>query len=180
MERSAPANGIAAPYGVKLWCLGNEMDGNWQIGHMTADEYGLKAADAARQMRAVDPSLLLIACGSSGPAMPTYLEWDRQVLEQCYDDVDASLVHRYFDNDRDTGGRQREVPGAESQHGTADPETIAVCDYVRARKARRRPVALLRRVERLVPRADIDGHRKRLRTCSRRSTTSKTRCWLAA
>src|ERR1700677_4305534 len=62
-------NGIADPYKVQHWCLGNEMDGPWQIGHMTAAEYGLKAQDAARQMRAVDPSLKLIACGSSGPGM---------------------------------------------------------------------------------------------------------------
>src|SRR5271154_3793329 len=63
-------NGVADPYNVKFWCLGNEMDGPWQIGHITANEYGLRAADAARQMRDVDPSLQLIACGSSGPGMP--------------------------------------------------------------------------------------------------------------
>src|SRR5450631_1228041 len=63
-------HGFAQPYNVKHWCLGNEMDGPWQIGHMTAAEYGLKAQDAARQMHAVDPSLKLIACGSSGPGMP--------------------------------------------------------------------------------------------------------------
>lgn len=79
------------------WCLGNEMDGPWQIGHMSATEYGLKAADAARQTRYVDPSLKLIACGSSGPLMPTYLEWDREALEQCYDYVDGLSLHRYFD-----------------------------------------------------------------------------------
>jgi len=74
-------NGVTGAYKVKNWCLGNEMDGPWQIGHMTATEYGLKAEDAARQMRYVDPSLKLVACGSSGPGMPTYLEWDREVLE---------------------------------------------------------------------------------------------------
>ena len=57
----------------------------WQIGHMPAAEYGIKAADAARQMRVVDPSIKLIACGSSGPFMPTYIDWDRTVLEECYD-----------------------------------------------------------------------------------------------
>ncbi|MBV9887239.1 MAG: alpha-N-arabinofuranosidase, partial [Acidobacteria bacterium] len=86
------------------WCLGNEMDGPWQIGHMSAVDYGYKAADAARQMRYVDNSLKLIACGSSGPGMPTYLEWDREVLEQCYEYVDALSLHRYFDNSETTGG----------------------------------------------------------------------------
>ena len=60
-------HGYAEPYNVKNWCLGNEMDGPWQIGHMTAAEYGMKAQDAARQMRYVDHSVQLIACGSSGP-----------------------------------------------------------------------------------------------------------------
>ena len=89
-------HGVAEPWKVKHWCLGNEMDGPWQIGHMSATEYGMKAQDAARQMRSVDPDLKLIACGSSGPFMQTYLEWDREVLEQCYDYVDGLSLHRYF------------------------------------------------------------------------------------
>lgn len=97
-------HGYEAPHNVKYWCLGNEMDGPWQIGHMPAREYGEKAADAARQMRVIDPSLKLIACGSSGPFMPTYLEWDRQVLEECYDEVDGISLHRYFGNSEETGG----------------------------------------------------------------------------
>jgi len=97
-------HGYEAPYQVKYWCLGNEMDGPWQIGHMSAHEYGEKAVDAARQMRTIDPSVKLIACGSSGPFMPTYLEWDRQVLEECYDEVDGISLHRYFGNSEETGG----------------------------------------------------------------------------
>ena len=97
------------------------MDGPWQIGHMTATEYGMKAQDAARQMRAVDPSLKLIACGSSGPFMPTYLEWDREVLEQCYEYVDALSLHRYVGNTaRRNRQRQFEVHGDEPEHGKAD------------------------------------------------------------
>src|SRR5437764_796788 len=97
-------HGIAEPHRVQHWCLGNEMDGPWQIGHMSATEYGLKAADAARQMRYVDHGVKLVACGSSGPFMPTYLEWDREVLEQCYDYVDGLSLHRYFGNARETNG----------------------------------------------------------------------------
>src|SRR5450755_4294599 len=98
-------HGFAEPYEARHWCLGNEMDGPWQIGHMSATEYGIKAADAARQMRSVERSLKLVACGSSGPGMPTYLEWDREVLEQCYDYVDGLSLHRYFGNDQnDTAG----------------------------------------------------------------------------
>jgi alpha-L-arabinofuranosidase len=97
-------HGYEEPHNVKYWCLGNEMDGPWQIGHMSAHEYGEKAADAARQMRVIDPSLKLIACGSSGPFMPTFLEWDRQVLEECYNEVDGISLHRYFGNSEETGG----------------------------------------------------------------------------
>lgn len=129
------ANGIAEPYNVQHWCLGNEMDGPWQIGHMSATEYGFKAADAARQMRYVDHSLQLIACGSSGPFMPTYLEWDREVLEQCYDYVDGLSLHRYFGNDeRQTGGDSSKYLATNLSMERQIAETIAVCDLVRGHK----------------------------------------------
>jgi alpha-N-arabinofuranosidase len=128
-------NGIAAPYNVKRWCLGNEMDGPWQIGHMSAVEYGMKAADAARQMRYVDPSLQLIACGSSGPFMPTYLEWDREVLEQCYDRVDGLSLHRYFENTSEsTGGDSAKFVAMNLTMDRQIAETVAVCDLVRGHK----------------------------------------------
>jgi alpha-N-arabinofuranosidase len=128
-------NGIADPYKVQYWCLGNEMDGPWQIGHSTAVEYGYKAADAARQMRAVDPSLTLIACGSSGPLMPTYLEWDREVLEQCYDYVDALSLHRYVgDTHEETGGDSANYFSLNLTMDRQIAETAAVCDMVRGHK----------------------------------------------
>jgi alpha-N-arabinofuranosidase len=128
-------HGIANPHKVQHWCLGNEMDGPWQIGHMVAAEYGLKAADAARQMRNVDPSLKLIACGSSGPFMPTYLEWDREVLEQCYDYVDGLSLHRYFgNNERDTGGDTSKYLALNLSMERQIAETVAVCDLVRGHK----------------------------------------------
>ncbi len=128
-------NGIAEPYKVEHWCLGNEMDGPWQIGHMTATEYGMKAADAARQMRYVDPSLKLVACGSSGPFLPTYLEWDREVLEQCYEYVDGLSLHRYVGNSQETTGQDSAKYLAINL--TMDrqiAETVAVCDMVRGHK----------------------------------------------
>lgn len=124
-------NGIAEPYKVSHWCLGNEMDGPWQIGHMKAEEYGMKAADAARQMRYVDHSLQLVACGSSGPFMPTYLEWDRQVLEQCYDYVDGLSLHRYFGNTQEqTGGDSSKYLALNLSMDRQIAESLAVCDMV--------------------------------------------------
>ena len=127
-------NGAAEAYKVQHWCLGNEMDGPWQIGHMTATEYGLKAEDAARQMRYVDPSLKLVACGSSGPGMPTYLEWDREVLEQCYDYVDAISLHRYFNNSEETGGDSSKFLAMNISMERQIDEVAAVCDVVRGHK----------------------------------------------
>lgn len=128
-------HGFAEPYRVKRWCLGNEMDGPWQIGHMTATEYGIKAQDAARQMRYVDPSLQLIACGSSGPFMPTYLEWDREVLEQCYEYVDGLSLHRYFSNNgQETGSDSAKFLAMNLSMERQIEETIAVCDLVRGHK----------------------------------------------
>ena len=127
-------HGIAEPHRVQHWCLGNEMDGPWQIGHMSATEYGLKAADAARQMRYVDHGVQLVACGSSGPFMPTYLEWDREVLEQCYDYVDGLSLHRYFGNTRETNGDTAKYLAMNLSMERQIAETAAVCDYVQGRK----------------------------------------------
>jgi alpha-N-arabinofuranosidase len=128
-------HGVAEPWKVQHWCLGNEMDGPWQIGHMTAAEYGMKAADAARQMRNVDSDLKLVACGSSGPFMPTYLEWDREVLEQCYDYVDGLSLHRYLGNsDRDSGGKTEKYLALNLSMERQIAETVAVCDLVRGHK----------------------------------------------
>ncbi len=129
------AHGIEQPYKAEYWCLGNEMDGPWQIGHMTATEYGMKAQDAARQMRAVDPSLKLIVCGSSGPGMPTYLEWDREVLEQCYEYADALSLHRYIGNTQEeTGKDSSKFVAMNLSMEQQIAETLAVCDLVRGHK----------------------------------------------
>ena len=82
------ANGSPEPHGIRIWCLGNEMDGPWQLGHSTAIEYAQLAAKTARAMRQVDATLELVVCGSSGAGMPTFGEWERIVLEKTYDEVD--------------------------------------------------------------------------------------------
>ena len=91
------SHGVADPYGVKLWCLGNEMDGPWQTGQKTASEYGAIAAEAAKAMRAVDPGIELVACGSSSRDMPTFGSWEATVLERTYDLVDYVSLHAYYE-----------------------------------------------------------------------------------
>src|SRR5579863_2881107 len=128
------SHGYDQPHGVKFWCLGNEMDGPWQIGHMPAREYGIKAVDAARQMRAVDPTVKLIACGSSGPFMPTYIDWDRTVLEECYEEVDGISLHRYWGNDEETNKDSSVYVAMNLAMDRQIEEIAAVCDIVQARK----------------------------------------------
>ncbi len=89
-------NGGLEPYNIKYWCLGNEMDGPWQISSLSAKDYAKKALITARMMKLVDPNIKLIAAGSSNPDMPTYPEWDRTVLEELYDEVDYISMHRYY------------------------------------------------------------------------------------
>jgi alpha-N-arabinofuranosidase len=128
------SHGYDQPHNVKYWCVGNEMDGPWQIGHMPAQQYGIKATDAARQMRAIDPAIKLIACGSSGPFMPTYIEWDRTVLEQCYDVVDGISLHHYWGNADETNRDSQIYMAMNLAMDRQIREIVAVCDTVRAQK----------------------------------------------
>jgi alpha-N-arabinofuranosidase len=125
------AHGFEQPWNVKYWCLGNEMDGQWQMGHMTAREYGRKARDAGQQIRMVSPDTQLVAAGSSNPAMATYMVWDRELLEECYDMVDGLSLHVYYANTPETtaGSSARylamNLDMARQIHQISD-----VCDYV--------------------------------------------------
>ncbi|GAA4736891.1 alpha-N-arabinofuranosidase [Isoptericola chiayiensis] len=90
------ANGAEEPYRVKMWCLGNEMDGPWQIGAKTAAEYGRLATETARAMRMIDPDLELVVCGSSNSGMPTFGAWEHTVLTEAYEHVDHVSAHAYY------------------------------------------------------------------------------------
>lgn len=91
------AHGDVAPYDIRMWCLGNEMDGPWQTGHKTAAEYGRLAAETGNAMRQFDPTLELVACGSSHRGMPTFGAWEQEVLRLAYDHVDWISAHAYYE-----------------------------------------------------------------------------------
>lgn len=95
------ANGRNEPFDVRIWCLGNEMDGPWQLGHRSADDYGKLAAQTARALKAFDPDLELVVCGSSSSSMPTFAEWERVVLTHAYDVVEYISCHAYYENKGD-------------------------------------------------------------------------------
>lgn len=92
------ANGFDKPFGIKLWCLGNEMDGPWQICSKTPYEYSRIACETAKLMKWTDPSIELVACGSAHINMPTFMEWERTVLRECYEHIDYISLHNYYGN----------------------------------------------------------------------------------
>jgi alpha-N-arabinofuranosidase len=123
------ANGSELPYGIKTWCLGNEMDGPWQICGMSAEGYADKALAAAKMMHWVDPSIKLVACGSSGREMPTFPEWDRIVLDKLYEQADYISMHRYYWQD----GSEEDFFASSHDMNEFIQTIKAVADYVRAK-----------------------------------------------
>jgi alpha-N-arabinofuranosidase len=121
-------NGTAEPHGIKLWCLGNEMDGPWQIGQKTAYEYARLAAETAKAMRRVDPSIELVACGSSHQRMPTFGDWEATVLRETYDLVDYVSLHSYYEQRGDDRGSFL-ASGVNMDRFIES--VIATCDHVR-------------------------------------------------
>jgi alpha-N-arabinofuranosidase len=130
-------NGRREPYDVRLWCLGNEMDGPWQVGHKTAYEYGRIANETAKAMKAFDPTLQLVACGSSHSFMPTYPQWEADVLDECYDNVDYLSLHMYFENYEDDYLNFLAKPVILDRY----IQTVSgVIDYVKAKKRSKKDI----------------------------------------
>ncbi|GGT86652.1 MULTISPECIES: arabinosylfuranosidase ArfA [Streptomyces] len=124
------AHGNEDPFGVRLWCLGNEMDGPWQTGHKTAAEYGRLAAETARAMRQIDPGLELVACGSSHRTMPTFAAWEATVLAETYELVDHVSLHAYYEET--DGDRDSFLASAVDMESFIE-QVVVTCDHVGAR-----------------------------------------------
>ncbi len=132
-------NGFEKPFGIKLWCLGNEMDGDWQICHKTAEEYGRVATESAKVMKWVDPSIELVACGSSDPGMITYGEWERTVLRHTYEHVDYLSLHCYY------GNKENNTPDFLAKAEDMDrfiKTTANICDEIKAEKNSQKTINL--------------------------------------
>ena len=133
------ANGCREPLGIKLWCLGNEMDGPWQMGHKTALEYGRIANESAKMMKWVDPSIELVACGSSGYDMPTFGDWELTVLNECYENIDYVSLHRYY------GNPSGDTPGFLARAMDLDDfirSVVSICDAVKGKKHSKKQINL--------------------------------------
>jgi alpha-N-arabinofuranosidase len=124
------ASGGEQAYGVKLWCLGNEMDGPWQLGHVPADQYAIRAQQAAKMMKDTDPTIEMVACGSCAVDLPTYMEWDRQVLEYIGHYADYVSLHRYVGNANDDTLDYLAISNSIDQQ---IEEMDAVCRYVQGK-----------------------------------------------
>ena len=133
------AHGYKDPWDVKLWCLGNEMDGPWQMCAQTATEYGRKANEASKLMKWVDPSIETVLCGSSSRYMNTFGDWEQKTLEIAYDNVDYVSLHQYFDNHR------QDTASFLAKNLDLDDfiySVICICDYVKAKKRTKKQINL--------------------------------------
>lgn len=132
-------HGYKDPHNIKLWCLGNEMDGPWQIGHKTATEYGRLANESAKVMKWIDPSIELVVCGSSSSQMDTFPEWDATALELSYDNVDYISMHRYY------GNKENDTANFLAQTVDMDnfiKSVTATCDYIKTKKRSKKTINL--------------------------------------
>jgi alpha-N-arabinofuranosidase len=133
------AHGVREPHNIRMWCLGNEMDGPWQVGQKTGTEYGRLAAETAKAMRRIDPDLELVACGSSNERMPTFGSWEADVLNEAYDFVDYISLHAYFEQHGDD--RAAFLASAHTMDQFIEG-VIATCDHIAAKKRSRRKLKL--------------------------------------
>ena len=132
-------NGFEKPFGIKLWCLGNEMDGPWQICAKTPQEYSRKACEAAKVMKLVDDSIELVACGSSHKGMPTFGIWEETVLRECYDHIDYLSLHNYYGNPQND---TKSYLGCSLDMDSFIKQVTAICDKIKEEKGSSKQINL--------------------------------------
>ena len=133
------SHGVKDPLGIKVWCLGNEMYGPWQLGHKTMEEYGRLAEETAKAMKIIDPSIELVSCGSSNLEMPTFPQWEAVTLERDYDYVDYVSMHNYYGNKKNDTA---DFLACSDDMDTFIRSVIATCDYVKAKKRSKKQINL--------------------------------------
>lgn len=133
------SHGYPAPHNVKLWCLGNEMDGPWQICAKTAEEYGRVACEAAKMMKWLDPSIELVVCGSSFREMPTFGEWERTVLRHTFEHIDYLSLHTYYSN---TDGDTPSFLASNIKMDCFIKEVAAICQEIKEEKGAEKDIKL--------------------------------------
>ena len=132
-------HGVKEPHNIKVWCLGNEMDGPWQIGHKTMEEYGRLAEETAKAMRQIDPDIELVSCGSSNLTMPTFPQWEAVTLSHTYDYVDYISMHQYYGNYHNDSN---DFLAQSDDMNDFINTVISTCDYVKAKKRSKKTMYL--------------------------------------
>ena len=122
--------GHEAPYGVKTWYMGNEPDGPWEIGSMSARDYGRKAREMAKMIKWICPDNEAVVCGSSSPLLRSHPDWDVEVLDQCYELVDYIGIHQY--HLAPMGDVAQMMAGSELMEEFIRT-TISACDLIKAK-----------------------------------------------
>lgn len=133
------SHGVNDPWGVKLWCLGNEMDGAWQMGAKTAEDYGKLANEASKMMKWTDNSIETVLCGSSSRNSATFGEWEEKSLSIAYDSIDYVSLHQYY------GNQANDTPSFLAKTMELEEfiySVICVCDYVKAKKRTQKTINL--------------------------------------
>lgn len=133
------SHGVENPHNIKLWCLGNEMDGAWQMGAKTAKEYGRAALEASRVMKWTDPGIETVLCGSSSRNAKTFGQWEAESLDIAYDSIDYVSLHQYYEN------RADDTPSFLAKTMELDEfiySVICTCDYVKAKKRSKKTINL--------------------------------------
>lgn len=133
------SHGYEQPHNIKTWCLGNEMDGPWQVGQKTAHEYGRLAYETGKAMRLVDPSIELVSCGSSNTKMPTFAEWEATVLDHTYDVTDFISLHQYYGN---TSNDPANYLAKNMDMDHFIHTVTSICDYIKAKHGSKKTVNL--------------------------------------
>ena len=133
------SHGVEEPHNIKLWCLGNEMDGGWQMGAKTAVEYGRTALEASKMMKWTSPGIETVLCGSSSRNSPTFGTWETESLDIAYDSVDYVSLHQYYDN------RPDDTPSFLAKTLELDEfiySVICAVDYVKSKKRSKKTINL--------------------------------------
>jgi alpha-N-arabinofuranosidase len=133
------AHGFKEPHRIRTWCLGNEMDGSWQIGHKTAEEYGRLACETAKVMKWIDPAIELVACGSSFAGMPTFPDWEETVLSETYEQVDYISLHTYLGNLENNTSHYLAKPLEMDRYIST---VVNTCDVIKAKKHSKKNIRL--------------------------------------
>lgn len=133
------SHGVKEPHNIKVWCLGNEMDGPWQQGHKTMHEYGRLAEETGKVMKIIDPTIELVSCGSSNLEMPTFPKWESTTLEYTYDVADYVSLHQYYGNEADDAA---DFLAKSDDMDEFIKTVIATCDYVKAKKRGKKNINL--------------------------------------